>query len=84
LLKKLFNKKVSSIYAVEFLNLLFDKPIVTSQDLVKELRVSRETANQMVKKFEKIEILKEISGQKRYKRYIFSDYVEIIKRGTEL
>jgi len=84
ILKKLFDKKVSSIYAVEFLNLLFLKPIVTSQELIKELETSKETANQIVKKFEEIEILKEISGKKRYKKYIFSDYVNIIKRGTEL
>jgi len=83
-LKKLFDKKVSSIYAVKFLNLLFLKPIVTSQELIKELETSKETANQIVKKFEEIEILKEITGKKRYKKYIFSDYVNIIKRGTEL
>jgi len=29
-------------------------------------------------------ILKEISGKKRYKSYLFGDYVEIIKRGTEV
>jgi Fic family protein len=84
ILKKLFDHKVSSIYAVEFLNLLFRKPIVTSQELIKELGISKETANQIVKKFEEIELLKEISGKKRYKKYIFSDYVNIIKRGTEL
>lgn len=84
ILKKLFDKKVSSIYAVEFLNLLFRKPIITSEELVKELGVSKETANQIVKRFEKIRILKEISGKKRYKKYIFSDYIDIIKRGTEL
>ncbi|HAJ32289.1 MAG TPA: cell filamentation protein Fic [Candidatus Atribacteria bacterium] len=84
ILKKLFDKKVSSIYAVEFLNLLFRKPIITSQELIKELGTSKETANQIIKKFEDIEILKEISGKKRYKKYIFSDYINIIKRGTEL
>lgn len=82
--KRLFYKKVSSAYAVEFLNLLFYKPIITSQELIKELEVSKETASQLVKKFEEIEILKEISGKKRYKIYIFSDYINIIKRGTEL
>lgn len=84
ILKKLFDKKISTIYAVEFLNLLFRKPIITSQELIKELKTSKETANQIVKRFEEIEILKEISGKKRYKKYIFSDYVNIIKRGTEL
>ena len=84
ILKSLFNNKISSIYAVEFLNLLFSKPIVTSKELIKDLKVSKETANQIIKKFEKLNILKEISGKKRYKKYIFSDYINIIKKGTEL
>lgn len=84
ILKSLFNNKISSIYAVEFLNLLFGKPIVTSKEVIKDLKVSKETANQIIKKFEKLNILKEISGKKRYKKYIFSDYINIIKKGTEL
>jgi len=85
ILKTLFDHKISSIYAVGFLNLLFIKPIITSDEkLIKELKVSKETANQLIKKFEKLKILKEISGKKRYKKYIFSEYINIIKRGTEL
>jgi len=84
LLKTLFDHKISSIYAVGFLNLIFSKPIITSENLIKELKVNKETANQIIKKFEKLKILKEISGKKRYKKYIFSEYINIIKRGTEL
>lgn len=84
LLKTLFLNKISSIYAVEFLNLLFIKPIITSTDIVKNLNTSKETANQLIRKFEKINIIREISGKKRYKKYIFLDYINIIKRGTEL
>lgn len=84
ILKKLLDHKISSIYAVGFLNLLFSKPISTSEQLIKELKVSKETANQIIIKFEKLKILKEISGKKRYKKYIFSEYINIIKRGTEL
>ncbi len=40
--------------------------------------------NKLIKEFQEISILKEISGKKRYKKYVFSDYVDIIKRGTEL
>jgi len=69
---------------VEFLDLLFDKPIISSQDLTGRLSVSRETFNQLLKRFENIEIIKEISGKKRYKKYMFSDYINIIKRGTEV
>jgi Fic family protein len=64
--------------------LLFTKPIITSTDIVKDLNTSKETANQLIKKFEEINIIREISGKKRYKKYILSDYINIIKRGTEL
>ena len=84
LLKRLFINKISSIFAVEFLNLLFAKPIITSTDIVKNLNTSKETANQLIRKFENINIIKEISGKKRYKKYILFDYINIIKRGTEL
>lgn len=84
LLKRLFINKISSIFAVEFLNLLFTKPIITSTDIVKNLNTSKETANQLIRKFENINIIKEISGKKRYKKYILFDYINIIKRGTEL
>lgn len=84
LLKILFNRRISSIYAVEFLNLLFDNPIVSLQTLTGKLKVSRETANQLLRKFEDIGILKEVSGKKRYRKYMFSGYIEIIKKGTEL
>jgi hypothetical protein len=35
-----------------------------------------------VNQFEKLEILREITGKKRYKKYLFVDYITIIERGT--
>ncbi len=37
----------------------------------------------LVRRFVENGILREITGKKRYKRYIFTDYVEIIARGTK-
>jgi len=84
LLKKLYARRVSSIYAVVLLDLLFKRPIVTSRDVIREIQVSKDTANQLIRRFVELGILKEISGKKRYKSYLFGDYVEIIKRGTEV
>lgn len=85
IIQKLIEKRVSSGYAIGLLNSLFSKPIITAQDTQKQLAIkSKDTVNQLIKKFEDMGVLKEISGKKRYKKYIFSDYVAIIKRGTEL
>ena len=42
------------------------------------------TASKLIDKFGKAGILTEISGKQRYRKYLFNDYVEIIKRGTEI
>ena len=58
--------------------------MITYTDVVKSINTSKETANQLIRKFEKLNIIREISGKKRYKKYILFDYINIIKRGTEL
>lgn len=83
LILKLYENSISSIYAVKMLDFLFDRPLVSSRDIVDTLNISTVTANELVKRFEKIGILREITGKKRYKKYFFSDYVDIISRGTQ-
>ena len=85
LIKKLIEKRIASGYAVGLIDMLFSMPIITSRDVQSKLNVgSKDTVNKLIKKFIDIQILKEISGKKRYKKYLFSDYIEIIKKGTEL
>lgn len=81
---KLYGSSISSIYAAKLIDLLFEKPLIEVNDLVKTYKISRESANELVNRFEQIGILKEITGKQRYKKYLFKDYVDIIKRGTEL
>lgn len=82
LITKLYENSIASVYAVKLIDLLFEKPVISTKDVVERLKVSTVTSNELVKKFEKIGILKEITGKQRYKKYIFTDYVEIIARGT--
>lgn len=84
LITKLYENSISSIYAVRLIDLLFKNPVIDVKNIVEELNTHRDTANELVKRFERIGILKEITGKQRYKKYIFSDYVDIIKKGTEL
>ena len=68
--------------AVRLLDLLFTKPVVTVADISAALGISHQPAYDLVDQFEKLEILREITGKKRYKKYLFVKYLRIIERGT--
>jgi len=59
--------------------------LIQPQEIQKQIGIkSKDTLNQLIKKFERMGILKEISGKKRYRKYLFTDYITIIKKGTEI
>jgi hypothetical protein len=43
----------------------------------------KETASELIRKFESAGIVSEITGKKRYRRYVFREYVSIVAKGTE-
>lgn len=59
-----------------------ESPLISVKDISGKLKISKESANELVKKFERIGILKEITGKQRYKKYSFKEYIDIIARGT--
>ena len=83
LMAELYKSSIASIYAVRLIDLLFEIPLISTKEIIDKLKISKETANELVKKFEKIGILKEITGKQRYKKYSFKRYIEIIARGTK-
>lgn len=78
----LWEKKVSSPLAVMFHNKLFYTPIVTISFVEKQFNISYPTAAHLVNQFVALGILKEISGQKRAKRFIYVRYNDILSEGT--
>lgn len=82
LITKLYESSVGSIYGVKLIDLLFITPLISVREISDKLNISKEAANELVKKFEKINILKEITGKRRYKKFSFVPYIEIIARGT--
>jgi len=84
LIEKLYENEISSIHAVKLVNHLFTKPVIDVKEVEKGLKIHKDTANELVRKFEKVGILKEITGKERYKKYIFTDYIDIISRGTQI
>jgi Fic family protein len=84
LVAELYKSSIASVYAVRLIDLLFETPLISTKDIIEKLKISKEAANELVKKFEKINILEEITGKKRYKKYSFKRYIEIIARGTKI
>jgi Fic family protein len=82
LIDRLYENRISSIYAVKLIDLLFAKPIIDVRAITDEFKISKESGNELVKRFEQLGILRELTGKQRYKKYLFHDYTTIIARGT--
>jgi Fic family protein len=82
--KELFTKKIGGAQAVKLLDMLFERPLISVSDVVLKFKISRQAATQLVNKFSEAGILNEVSGKKRYRKYLFADYIKIIARGTEI
>ena len=82
LIDVLYEHRISSIYAVKLIDLLFTKPVIDVKTVTKEFKISKESGNELVNRFEKLGILHELTGKQRYKKYLFHNYTAIISRGT--
>lgn len=71
-------KKLS--LAKKVINYLYKYPIITLNYLVDEFGISKQTANAIIKDFVNLGILKELTGQKRNRMYLFEDYVKLFKK----
>lgn len=80
----LWQKKISSSYAVGILERLFHTPYVSVNDLAEHFSMSYPTAAKVVGQLEEIGILKEVSGRQRDKRYLYVDYMSLLSEGAGL
>lgn len=72
--------KMNSQYAQLFLDLLFERPIIASKEILTKLdQPSSQTLYNLIEKFESDGIISEITGHKRNKVYAFNALLEIIK-----
>jgi Fic family protein len=82
--KLLWEKKISSPLAVGILERLFYTPAVSINEIAGQLGVSYQAASTLVNQLEKAGILKEVTGKKRDKRYVYNDYLKILADGTKI
>lgn len=69
--------------AETLLDILFDRPILSIKDIVKLLQVTFPTANVLAENLSRLGILKEITGRQRNRMYAYSQYLDLLKEGTE-
>jgi Fic family protein len=80
--KKLLSKKLSTPYAVALLDYLFEKPHVTINDVANRFKISYQGAKALINQFVDNQILKEITGKRRDKRYSYWEYLALLAEGT--
>lgn len=70
--------------AQRLLDYLFYSPVVARNDIVEEFGISSPTAGDLIESFCNIGVLKDVTpDKKRYKKYSFNNYIEIITPGTD-
>lgn len=80
--KRLIAKKLSTPYAMALLDYLSERPHLTISDVADYFKISYQGAKALVDQFVTTEILKEITGKKRDKRYSYWEYLALLAEGT--
>ncbi|MEN6476000.1 MAG: Fic family protein [Syntrophaceae bacterium] len=78
----LWQKKISSPLAVGLLEKLFYTPYMSVNNVATSFSISYQAASLLVNQFEKHGILKETTGKKRDKMYVYKQYIDILSEGT--
>ena len=73
----ILGKRVPNAKAL--LQYLYTKPVITVADVINELKVTKQTANTLIQDFEKLGILKEQTGYKRNRIFLFENYLNLFK-----
>lgn len=61
-------------------NYLYRFPLISANHFVDELKISKQTSNSLIKDFLKLGILKELTGKKRNRLYLFPDYLTLFTK----
>ena len=70
--------------ALQLHRALLERPIATPGWLVEKTGISPATVNKALGHLERLDIVRELTAQKRNRLFSYSEYVEIMNRGTEL
>jgi Fic family protein len=65
--------------ASRLLELLFEEPVVRASRVKKNMKVSAQSAQSLIKKFVQLGLLKEITGKRRNRIFVFQQYMELLE-----
>lgn len=65
--------------AKKTINYIYKYPIITMNYLVDEFGISKQTANTIIKDFVNLNILIEVTGQKRNRLFVFENYLKLFR-----
>ena len=68
--------------ATRLLNYLYTKPVVDMSEIANALEIDISTAHRLIKDFERLNILKEKTGFKRNRLYVFQEYLDLFEKGS--
>jgi len=66
--------------AQKFLDLLFVRPVVNAKFVGDKLGLSPKAGNDLLRDFVSLKILREITGYKRNRLFVFADYIKILRQ----
>ena len=62
------------------IHLLYRKPLVTANEIVEYLKITPKSANELISDLESLDILREMTGQRRNRVFSFEDYVQLFNK----
>jgi len=65
--------------AKQFITYLYSKPIIDAAEAAKVLNINISTAHRLIQDFEKLKILKEQTGYKRNRVFVFENYLNLFR-----
>ena len=77
------NRLTKNTHALKLLDTLFMNPVTTIRGIRKITGVSPATASRIVKQMMKMGILIETTGYARNKKFLYQDYFNILRLGTD-
>lgn len=82
--KVLIKEKVSSPFAIALLDFMMSKPHLSIQEVATHFQISYQSSQNLIQHFVEFDILKEVTGKKRDRRFNYWEYLDCLSEGTNL
>ena len=63
--------------AQQLLKTLYSQPVMNANEIAMQLGITHQSASSLVRSFEKLNILREITGRKKDRLFVFSEYLQL-------